>query len=337
MRKATEWPAMTVKHSIAVAGRRLVLGKTNQPQQCTVGIPDPQAEVSVWLRGIGVPRDVTFAHSIACAAPFTICIAGGDWPRDQDGEGRLALEFREHQGEKRLLAEVGLRPTATILTAGPALRLFRVVSCRNYCLPRGRLWAHYVHHAYLRWRSTSHIRLSACEDHAMIAAFICPRPVVLVSAVSGNRSNIFPMNLLGSLSGGYFAFALDSTRLAAPLVEAAGTVALSSIPLEQSQVAQRLGKNHKKESVPWNQLPFPTRPSKAFGIPVPCFASRVLELQIETTRNLGSHTFFVARVIRDERRGEGDQFFMIHGIYQSWRLRHPHTPGTRTSDLVAIS
>ncbi len=139
----------------------------------------------------------------------------------------------------------------------------------------------------------------------MIAAFICPRPVVLVSAVSGNRSNIFPMNLLGSISDGYFAFALDSTRLAAPLVAAAGKVALSSIPLEQSEVAQRLGKNHKKESVAWNQLPFPTRPSQALGIPVPYFASRVIELQIEATRNLGSHTFFVARVIRDERRGQG--------------------------------
>ena len=65
---------MTVKHSIALAVKRLFLGKTNQPQQCTVGINDPQAEVSVWLRGIGAPRDVTFAHSIACAVPFTICI-----------------------------------------------------------------------------------------------------------------------------------------------------------------------------------------------------------------------------------------------------------------------
>ncbi len=327
---------MTVKHSIALAVRRLCLGKTNQPQQCTVGISDPQAEVSVWLRGIGAPRDVTFAHSIACAVPFTICIGDGEWPRHQNPAEGLALEFREHDGEKRLLAQLGLRQTAAILTEGPALHLFQVDSCKNYCLPQGRLWAHYLHHAYLRWRSTSHIRMSACEDRAMIAAFICPRPVVLVSAVSGDRSNMFPMNLLGSVSDGYFAFALDSTRLAAPLVAAAGAVALSGIPLEQSEVAQRLGKNHKKESVPWNQLPFPTRPSKSLSIPVPCFASRVIELQIETTRNLGSHTFFVARVIRDERRGEGDQFFMIHGIYQSWRLLHPRRSYARNPDLVAI-
>ena len=311
---------MTFEHRVALAVRRIFLGKLNQPQQCNIGIDDPQPEVRVWLHGIGAARDVTFTHSIACAAPFTICIGGGVWPCDRTPGERLALQFHERGGEKRLLAELALRHTTSILTKGPALHLFQVESCKNYCLPKGRLWAHYLHLAYLQSRSTSHVRMSACEAHAMIAAFICPRPVVLVSAVSGDRSNLFPMNLLGSLGDGYFAFALDSTRLAAPLVASAGTVVLSTIPMEHSEVARQLGKNHKKESISWNQLPFSTRPSTACGIPVPCFASRVIEMQVETTRNLGSHTFFVARIIRDERRSDGQQFFMIHGIYQSWRL-----------------
>jgi flavin reductase (DIM6/NTAB) family NADH-FMN oxidoreductase RutF len=327
---------MTMKHRVAVAVKRIVLGKLNQPQQCNVGIHDPQPEIRVWLHGIGAPRDVTFTHSIACASPFTICIGGGAWLCDRTPGKRLALHFREHDDEERLLAELTLRHTATVLTNGPALHLFQVESCKNYCLPKGRLWAHYLHLAYLQSRSTSHIRMSACEAHAMIAAFICPRPVVLVSAVSGNRSNIFPMNLLGNVGDGYFAFALDSTRLAAPMVADAGTVALSSIPMEHSEVARQLGKNHKQESISWNQLPFPTKPSTVCSIPVPCFASRVIEMQIETTRNLGSHTFFVARVIRDERRSDGAQFFMVHGIYQSWRLANHHETYAPASGLVSI-
>jgi flavin reductase (DIM6/NTAB) family NADH-FMN oxidoreductase RutF len=327
---------MTVKHRVAIAVKRIFLGKLNQPQQCNIGIHDPQPEIRVWLHGIGAPRDVTFTHSIACASPFTICIGGGAWPCDRTPGKRLALQFREHDDENRLLAELALRHTAAILTNGPALHLFQVESCENYCLPKGRLWAHYLHLAYLQSRSTSHIRMSACEAHAMIAAFICPRPVVLVSAVSGNRSNIFPMNLLGNVGDGYFAFALDSTRLAAPLAADAGTVALSSIPMEHSEVARQLGKNHKQETISWNQLPFPTKPSTAFSIPVPCFASRVIELQIEATRNLGSHTFFMARVIRDERRSDGAQFFMVHGIYQSWRLANHHEPHAPASNLVSI-
>jgi flavin reductase (DIM6/NTAB) family NADH-FMN oxidoreductase RutF len=317
---------MTLKHRIALAAKRIVLGKLNQPQQCNIGIPDPQPEIRVWLLGMGAPRDVTFAHSIACASPFTICIGGGVSPGDRTPGKPLALQFREHHDERRLLAELALCHTDTLLTKGPALLLFQVESCKNYCLPKARLWAHYLYLAYVQSRSNSHIRMSTCEAHAMIAAFICPRPVVLVSAVSRNRSNIFPMNLLGNLGDGYFAFALDSTRLAAPLVADAGTVALSGIPMEHSEAARQLGKNHKRETISWNQLPFPTKPSSACGIPVPCFASRVIEMQIETTHNLGSHTFFVARVIRDERHSDGAQFFMVHGIYQSWRLAKHHEP-----------
>lgn len=327
---------MTAKHRVALAVKRIVLGKLNQPQQCNIGIPDPQPEIRVWLHGIGAPRDVTFAHSIACASPFTICIGGGVWPYDRTPGKRLALQFRERDAEKRLLAELTLRRTDTLLTEGRALPLFQVEGCKNYCLPKGRLWAHYLHLAYLQSRSKSHIRMTACEAHAMIAAFICPRPVMLVSAVSGNRSNLFPMNLLGSLGDGYFAFALDRTRLAAPLVADAGALALSGIPMEHSEEARQLGKNHKRETISWNQLPFPTKPSSALSIPVPCFASRVIELEIETTHHLGSHTFFVARVIRDERHHNGAQFFMVHGIYQSWRLANHREPRVPASRLVAI-
>lgn len=327
---------MGVKHNVGLALKRTFLGKTNQPQQCTVGIHDPQTEVGVWLHGIGAPRDVTFEHSIACASPFTICIGGTDWQLGDAGKGPT-LKFRERDGEGRVLAELDLRHTATILTNGPPFRLFQVDRCRNYCLPASRLWAHYLHHAYLRQKSTSHIRLSNRAAQAMAAAFICPRRVVLVSAVWGDRSNMFPMNLLGSLGDDYFAFSLDSTRLAAPLVAGAGQVALSGIPVRRAEIAQQLGRNHKKESVAWSQLPFATTPSTALGIPVPSFASRVTELEVETIRNLGSHTLFVSRVVRDERRAAGEQYFMVHGIYQSWRLAHGYDHSGSVSTVSTVS
>jgi len=325
-----------VKHNVGLALKRTFLGKTNQPQQCTVGIHDPQTEVGVWLHGIGALRDVTFEHSIACASPFTICIGGTDWQLGDAGKGPT-LKFRERDGEGRVLAELDLRHTATILTNGPPFRLFQVDRCRNYCLPASRLWAHYLHHAYLRQKSTSHIRLSNRAAQAMAAAFICPRRVVLVSAVWGDRSNMFPMNLLGSLGDDYFAFSLDSTRLAAPLVAGAGQVALSGIPVRRAEIAQQLGRNHKKESVAWSQLPFATTPSTALGIPVPSFASRVTELEVETIRNLGSHTLFVSRVVRDERRAAGEQYFMVHGIYQSWRLAHGYDHSGSVSTVSTVS
>ena len=49
-------------------------------------------------------------------------------------------------------------------------------------------------------------------------------------------------------------------------------------------------------------------------------------MEIEAVRKLGSHTLFVARIIRDERRSDGPQFFMIHGLYQAWRRSTGRVP-----------
>ena len=45
---------MNVAHAGAAALRRVLLGNTNLPQQCTVGISDPQTEVRVWLHGAAI-------------------------------------------------------------------------------------------------------------------------------------------------------------------------------------------------------------------------------------------------------------------------------------------
>lgn len=55
--------------------QRLTLGDTLVPQAFTIGLPDPQTEITVWLCGMETPIDVTDRHSMACADPFTVCIA----------------------------------------------------------------------------------------------------------------------------------------------------------------------------------------------------------------------------------------------------------------------
>jgi flavin reductase (DIM6/NTAB) family NADH-FMN oxidoreductase RutF len=304
--------------------RRIVLGNADLPQQCTVGIRDPQSEVSVWLHGLGEPRNVTRTHTVACAAPFTVGIGfESGLPRELRRSIRLNLEFRRRGGDERLLGEAGLQFSDVASPKEPWLGLFTVRRCRNYCLPAPRLWAQSLHQSYLRWRNSadSDMPVSAHDVNSMAVFFICPRPVVLVSAGDSQVGNMFPMNLMGAIGQGYYGFALNSTRQAAQVVERAGRVALSSIPFEQAGLARQLGKNHRRESLDWNQLPFATRASESFGIPVPCFALRVRELEIENVRKLGSHTLFVARLIREELTVDAPQFFMLHGTYQAWRMK----------------
>jgi flavin reductase (DIM6/NTAB) family NADH-FMN oxidoreductase RutF len=320
--------------------RRALLGDSDLPQQCAVGLRGPQLEVRVELQGLRTPRDVTACHMIACASPFTIGVGlSAEWSMEVADAPELSLRFVEAAGDQRLLAEIELRLSSSVPAGTQELFLFEVVSVRNYCLPKLRLWAHYLFLAYLRSRGTKkpgEIPMVARGIHAGIACFICPRPVVLVSVShdhGGGAGNMFPMNLMGPVGDGWFAFSLNSTRQASPLVQRAGRVALSDLPFDQSDRARELRGNHKKESIRWEELPFPTRTSAAFGIPVPGFALRVREMQIEAIRRLGSHTVFVASIVHEERCLEGLQFFMIHGIYQAWRLRERPDLSTLPTDL----
>jgi flavin reductase (DIM6/NTAB) family NADH-FMN oxidoreductase RutF len=306
------------------AFQKILFGDTLIPQEFFLGLPDPQPEVSVWLHGMGVPVDVTFRHSMACAAPFTICVAlDAGSANGKEDLNRLSLVFCEQCGHKRPLGEIALKSPAIISVGKLTLALFEARDSKNWCLPSTRLWAHYLYHAYseLRTADTSEMKMAFLEKRAAMVMFIRPHPVSLVSLVGEAGGNIFPMNIMGGLGDGYIAFALKDCRRAAHLVEGAGRVAVSSMPLSQAHLAYKLAINHTKDFIEWEQLPFRTMPSTSFQIPVPVFAQRVRELEVEHVHPIGSHTLFVARTVSDEGRSREPGLCVIHGFYQAWRLR----------------
>jgi flavin reductase (DIM6/NTAB) family NADH-FMN oxidoreductase RutF len=311
--------------------KRLLLGEETLPQQVTVAIREPQSEIAVWLYGKDAPRDVTHLHSIACASPFTVCIPFDNIEtlEERYGGDKAVLELRERAGSQRLLGKIGLRYSMAIAAGESSLGLFRIKSCVNYCVPRIRFWGHYLQQAYWRWRDKKvpNVRMSATDEHAMMVMFICPRPVVLVTTMEEHGGNLFPMNLLGHLGDGYFSLALNRERQASECVKRSGRIALSSIPFEKAYLARQLARHHLQASIDWDQLPFRVKASSRFGVPVPEFALRVRELEVQTVEELGSHTFFVARVLHEEIYADGPNFFMIHGIYQGVRMASPESVG----------
>jgi flavin reductase (DIM6/NTAB) family NADH-FMN oxidoreductase RutF len=304
--------------------RKILFGDTLIPQEFFLGLPDPQTEIGVWLHGMGAPIDVTFRHSMACAAPLVICIAFDEGnSRRKEELDHLSLLFCEQRGQRKALGEIALKFTMLVSVGEMRLGLFEVRNSRNWCLPSTRLWMHYLYHAYSEWRQvdTSEMTMSFLEKRAAMVMFIRPHPVSLVSLVSEAGGNIFPMNIMGDLGNGYFAFALKDCRRAAHLVEDTGRIAVSSVPLSEAPLAYRLAINHTKDSIEWDQLPFRTMTSTVFEIPVPVFAQRIRELEVKKVHAIGSHTFFVARIASDKVLSEGPGLCVIHGFYQAWRLR----------------
>ena len=171
------------------------------------------------------------------------------------------------------------------------------------------------------------------EMRAMEVFFICPRAICLASVDESSGKNMFPMNVMGQLGDAYVGFGLKDSRSPSRLVDGAKRLALSTIPMQQGNLGFALGSNHsKKNGIDWTDLPFPTRHSPKFGIPIPAFAFRVREMEVEGARKLGSHIFFIGRIVNDERFSSGIEWCVVHGHYQAWRLKG--RPGEIESSLA---
>jgi flavin reductase (DIM6/NTAB) family NADH-FMN oxidoreductase RutF len=319
--------------------KQLVLGAVDFPQQCPIGLRDPQANIAVLLHGMGTVHDVSCNHLMACGAPLTIGIGLDEACKQFLAQNTpVTLKFREREADQPLLGEIVLHRASLVPVGDQQLALFQVQGYRNYCLPRARLWARYLRYARQRARlPESDVAIPVREIHAMIVFYICPRPVALVSVVRGAISNIFPMNLMGTIGNEHFCFALNHATPVAELVERAGEIALSSVPIEQSPLAIRFGKHHRMEGIDLSRLPFLTKRSTALGLPVPEFALRVREMKIESARTLGSHRMFVARTVRDEHWQNGLEFFIEHGIYRLWRQSKPRSCALARSIPLSLS
>jgi flavin reductase (DIM6/NTAB) family NADH-FMN oxidoreductase RutF len=305
--------------------KNLILGSWDLHHQCTLGLEDPQSDITVWLVGPGLRRDVTHCHLMACGAPFTICI-GFEHDESAMAKGTAGSTLRFHEnstGKQQLLGEIALRFASSLQVGSQTLCFFQATAYRNYCLPRRYIWSRSFRDA-LRRRSArdGDVPITPHESHAMAVFYICPRPVVLVTVAQGQTGNMFPMNVMGNVGNGYFAFGLNSSRSAAALVESARKVVLSSIPFEQAAFASSLRGNHRKPSIDWAELPFATRILDGLEAPVPAFALRIREMYIEAVHKLGSHTLFVAKITRDERLACGPEFFVAHGLYHAWLQRN---------------
>jgi flavin reductase (DIM6/NTAB) family NADH-FMN oxidoreductase RutF len=133
---------------------------------------------------------------------------------------------------------------------------------------------------------------------------------------------MFPLNVMGDVNDRYFAFALTASKIPAQFLASARKFALSVTPFEHAPVAFALAVNHNVPAIDFDDLPFPTRRSKELQLPVPAFAPRVREMEIESVNKVGTHSLFIARVLSDERLAGGAEFSVVHGYYQAWRIRH---------------
>jgi flavin reductase (DIM6/NTAB) family NADH-FMN oxidoreductase RutF len=222
----------------------------------------------------------------------------------------------------KLLGRLRLERMTSIAAEQTSLTLYHVAAGEHRCLgwPRREWNAWLQNRLMLKNRSPRHLAMEPSAVQQLMIAYLYPRPVVLVSVGTPGHQNIFPMDLIGPLErSGFFSLALRSTNVSAPIMREVRRVALSSMPATMKAVVYKLSEHHRQPLLDWNALPFPVRRSRAFGIPVVAEALRIRELAIVHSQEIGSHTFFLGRIVSDENLAGGAQLHHTAGFHQAFR------------------
>lgn len=294
------------------------------PQWSAIAVPQPQELVCVKLVVAGAEFDVTRNHVIAALKPLTIAI-GLDAPlrRALEGGRGPTLSFMDRHTD-RTIGSLRLKCASIPYSRSQSLGLFDIAGADQRCVR----WPYRGWNRWLQARAArkntnpNNFSMTAESQQWVMIFYVCPRPVVLVSVDDGRHSNIFPMDLIGPLSPDVFTLALRSTSQSVDAMKSTRRVALSDIAASDVTIAHALGAHHKKMQVDWGALPFAVQRSELFSLPVPAIALRVREVEIVDFEAIGSHTFFVCRIVSEKALRDGVQLCHTSGMYQHFRVRH---------------
>ncbi|MGN6790242.1 MAG: flavin reductase [Rhodanobacteraceae bacterium] len=286
------------------------------PQWSPIAVAAPQTQVSAALRRDHEAVDVTTDHTVASLRPLTIATS-------VDGGQRATIEYRDRSTGK-LLGTLWLVRSASVGAIGTPPFFYHVAAGEHRCLgwPRRPWNAWLQNRAMLKNRSPHGAGMPPAAAQQLMIAYLCPRPVVLVSVEALGHRNIFPMDLIGPLrQSGFFSLALRSTNVSVPVIRETRRIALSGIAAGLKTITYKLAEHHKRPLDDWNELSLPLRLSREFAIPAVAEALRIQELSIVHSREIGSHTFFLCHVASDEAPAEGMQLHHTAGFHQAWRHR----------------
>jgi flavin reductase (DIM6/NTAB) family NADH-FMN oxidoreductase RutF len=329
---------VTPLHAVKAAARRVLFGNVG-PEWVPVALPHPQQLVSVTLHGLGEPRDATRNNVVVSLRPLRVGLGLAPDELRSAGSSPLRLDYALVSTGRRV-GSLSLQLEETLFD--DSYGVF-AISGRSYeCLPTARRWTRYANDVRISRRphEPGNLWMEPRDRWDLRIMYMSPRPVVLISVRHEARGNLFPMDLLGPIGpppaaaeagdgwghAGRFSLALRSTSPSVELIRESRRLCLSRIPATFTDFAYELGKHHRKSDIDWAALPFPTRPSAAFGLPVPEQALAVHEFRIDEVREVGSHTVFLASPQNVEVLDSAPQMHHVAGDLYAMLDKIGHAP-----------
>jgi flavin reductase (DIM6/NTAB) family NADH-FMN oxidoreductase RutF len=300
-----------------------MLATNGLPGWVCVGHADPTLQLRVCLQIPGGEIDISRNHAIVALRPLTIAAATDQLDAAILHGMRPWTVLREPAADGRVLGRIRFRFHRSLAVGDVNICLFQTERGQDYCAAPLHRQITYLHERWKMYRDKNprNIHMVPSELFSLWILHDVPRPVLLVSYGSMTRANMFPMDLLGPLSNGWFVLGLHTTSPALNVWRESRRIAVSTVPLRYKSTVYGMGRNHREPFLDPAALPASCAPSGTYRIPVPDAALSVRELRIEDSLDLGSHVLFVAATQTLDNRAAGPQMCHVHRFYQQFLMR----------------
>jgi len=303
--------------------RKLLFGNMPVREYSTVTIAGDIKE-TVFLKTKKNTIDISTSHWLLCLDPVVF----GVWINDnklladinENKECKIffgsSINTRDEKIEREAVAILELSRFDKIEEKNGTFFLWKLE--KNSIHHVGLIKALLIFHRYYKKPGISFKKLKS-----FASAYSYPRRVRIISVRQGTYYNIFPMDLLGEISGSKrFVFGLRHTNIALSKIIETGKIVVSEVSFEHKETIYQLGNHHSVSPPSLDSLPFKVKQSDNFGFYIPEWAERYNEIKIERTINLGSHMLLWGQSVNEKTlKPSAGHLFHIHFLHYLYQQR----------------
>lgn len=269
-----------------------------------VRILNEQIREKVFLKSKSGYVDITENHAVVCQTPFYMAI----WiaPDQLDHHYSMFSEIHVLRGETRI-AKLSASLHQKINENDLRIVILKLEKARSYSLN------YFYHHLLIRYFVRKR-KITFKEGTIYGALYSYPRRVIVVSFKNYDYYNIFPMDFQCYVKeSNIFLLGLRTTNITLQKILDEKRMVISDTDSVDLDTLYFLGKHHSSTPSALDKLPFKVIESERFKFPVPDFSSSYKEVEVLNSFPLGSHTFFIGKVLNStEIRKESSSIYHFH-------------------------
>ena len=150
-------------------------------------------------------------------------------------------------------------------------------------------------------------------------AYCIPRLISLITVYDGNRMNLFPTDLHGTIDNDLYLGSLRIGGEACEQVNRLKRIVISEIDKRHFREAYGLGKRHMQPMNDKSSFHLEEAVSANFGFPLPVEVGTYRELEYLDHFDISIHRIFIYRVVNTAEIKKIEPLAHIHRYYAQWR------------------